>query len=167
MTIFNYILDNNTIFYSLFAVTGGLLGYKLVTSILETQYIDKNIQTDAWENYSDRPSQILETSSIITDTQTPVFYPVEQINEGIQVNSEVTEIGIQTSLGSSSTATTVLPIPPVEVLMVPNIDLIDLLESPIDSILPLDTETIHMSDNWDINWEWNAEDLIKIASFFN
>jgi hypothetical protein len=47
MTIFNYILDNNTIFYSLFAVTGGLLGYKLVTSILETQYIDKNIQTDA------------------------------------------------------------------------------------------------------------------------
>jgi hypothetical protein len=50
---------------------------------------------------------------------------VEQINEGIQVNSEVTEIGIQTSLGSSSTATTVLPIPSVEVHMVPNVDLLE------------------------------------------
>jgi hypothetical protein len=45
--ILNYILDNNILFYSLFVTTGSLLGYKFVTSILETQYIDKEVQTDA------------------------------------------------------------------------------------------------------------------------
>lgn len=52
----NYILDNNLVFYGIFATTAGFIGYSFVSSYLNSFYIDKGIQTDAWEDYSDRPS---------------------------------------------------------------------------------------------------------------
>jgi len=48
MTLFNYIFDNDLVFYSLFTVTGGFLTYKLVSSWGNSYYIDKGVQTNAW-----------------------------------------------------------------------------------------------------------------------
>lgn len=135
MMLFDYIFDNDLVFYSLFSVTGGLLTYKFISNYRNLYYVDKEIQTDVWEDYSDRPSQILQTSPIGTDTQTPRFSPVEQINMGTQVDINTMETGIQTSqisTGNVSTATTVLPIPPVEVGMVPNPDIVNLNPELID-----------------------------------
>jgi len=139
MILFNYIFDNDLVFYSLLGTTGSLLTYKFISSYWNSYYIDKEIQTDAWEDYSDRPSQILQTSPITDTTQTPIFSPVEQTNVGTQVieNLNTMEAGIQTSqissmTGSSSTATTVLPIPPMEVEMIPNPDIVLLNSEFID-----------------------------------
>jgi len=47
MILFNYLIDNNYVFYGLFATTAGILGYKFVSSYLNSFYVDKGIQTDA------------------------------------------------------------------------------------------------------------------------
>jgi len=123
MNLFNYIFDNDLVFYSLLGASGSFLTYKFISSYWNSYYIDKNIQTDAWDDYSDRPSQILQTSPITDNTITPSFSPVEQINIGTQVDINTIETGIQTSQISTesiSTATTVLPIPPVDIPMIPN-----------------------------------------------
>ena len=73
MTLLNYIIDNNVVFYSGFAGTVGFIGYKFVSSYLETFFVDKAVQTEAWEDYSDRPSQIASDSITSTDTVTPRF----------------------------------------------------------------------------------------------
>ena len=103
MTLFNYLIDNGYVFYSLFACTAGFMGYKFVSFYLNSYYVDKGVQTDAWEDYSDRPSQILCDSITSIDTVTPKFSPV---TEGV------------------STVTTILPIPPVDINIIPNPDLI-------------------------------------------
>jgi hypothetical protein len=126
MTILNYLIDNGYVFYGVFASTAGFMGYKLISSYVNQFYVDKGIQTDAWDDYSDRPSQILQTSPITDNTITPVFSPVDQIDVGTQVNFNTMELGIQTSQissGSSSIATTVLPIPPMNVEVIPNPDI--------------------------------------------
>jgi len=95
--LFNYIIDNSYVFYSLGSIMAGFMGYKFVTSVNKSYFVDKGIQTDAWENYSDRPSLISQTSPITTDAQSPVFSPMQYINEGVQ-----------TSIDGSSTATTTI-----------------------------------------------------------
>ena len=91
MTLLNYILDNNIVFYSLFTGTVGFIGYKFVSFYLNTYYVD--IQTSAWEDYFDRSGQILQIIS--NNTQKPVFSPVEFIKAGIQANTIKMETGIQ------------------------------------------------------------------------
>ena len=108
--------------------TAGFIGYSFVKSIIKFSYIEKGVQTDSWEDYSDRPSQILQTSSMSTDSLSPRFSPVELINIETQVKSKTMEAGIQTSVistGSSSTATTVFPIPPVDIPIVSNSDIMN------------------------------------------
>jgi len=185
MTLINYALDNGFIFWAGFAGMGGFISYKFVTTYLNSFYLDKGVQTEAWEDYSDRPSQIGSGSTTSIETVTPIL---ENISPVFSANS-TSEIGTQTITDSISTVTTVLPIPPVNIETVPNaditlvtkslvdqgvqtinnpesiismteIDLIDLLNSPIK---PLDSM---MADEWAIDYEWDAEDLIKIASFF-
>jgi hypothetical protein len=117
MTILNYALDNGFLFYGTFAGIVGLIGYSFTTSYLNSFYADKGIQTDAWEDYSDRPSQIGSQNLTSIDTVTPIS---ENISPTIQTTSE---IGIQTLTDGTSTVTTVLPIPPVKIEMVPNPDL--------------------------------------------
>lgn len=50
MKIFNYLLDNDLAFYSLFLATGGFITYKFVSSVWNSYYVDKGVQTDAWED---------------------------------------------------------------------------------------------------------------------
>jgi hypothetical protein len=47
MTLFNYALDNGLLFGVAFAGTVGFIGYKFVSSYLNSFYVDKGIQTDA------------------------------------------------------------------------------------------------------------------------
>jgi len=174
----NYLINNDLVFYSMFVGMGGFISYKFVSTYFNSFYVDKSIQTDAWEDYSDRPSQIGSKSVTSLETITPKFSPTDYVNTGVQTIS-----------GDTSTVTTVLAIPPVNIEIIPNadinlatqslvdigvqtnnnpesivsiteIDLIDLLESPIK---PLDSI---YADEWAVDCEWDAEDLIKIASFF-
>ena len=64
MTLFNYLLDNNIIFYSIFATTAGFIRYSCISSYFNSSYIDEGIQTEAWEDYSERASQIASESNI-------------------------------------------------------------------------------------------------------
>jgi len=184
MTILNYLLDNDLVFYSLFSGTIGFIGYKFVSSYLNSYYVDQGIQTEAWEDYSDRTSQIGAESVTSIDTISPIS---ENISPTLQTTSE---IGTQILTEGASTVTTVLQIPPVNIEMIPNpdiswateslidkgiqtmnnpesiisiteMDLIDLLESPIKPLDPM------MADEWAVDYEWDVEDLIKVASFFN
>jgi hypothetical protein len=45
--LFNYLINNDLVFYSMFAGTVGLIGYKFASSYLNSFYVDKSIQTDA------------------------------------------------------------------------------------------------------------------------
>jgi hypothetical protein len=47
MTLLNYALDNSLLFGVAFAGTAGLIGYKFVSSYLNSFYLDKGIQTSA------------------------------------------------------------------------------------------------------------------------
>lgn len=116
MTIFNYTLENGLLFWGAFATTAGFMGYSLISSYLNSSYSDKGIQTDIWEDYSDRPSQIMQVSQTSSQNITPDFSPVDYINTGAQVALDTIEAGVQTISESVSTTTTVLPIPPVSIL---------------------------------------------------
>ncbi len=58
------------------------------------------------------------------DTVTPRLSPVEYTDIGSQVNSNTIGAGNQTITEGASTVTTVLPIPPVNIEIVPNPDII-------------------------------------------
>lgn len=138
MTLFNYILENSdaVIFYSIFTGVAGALGYSFVSSYFNNAFaskVDKGTQTDVWEDYSDRPSQIIQDSVTSIDTQTPQFSPVEYTSTGSQINSSTIEAGSQTINEGASTATTVLPIPNAEVLPVPNTEVLPVPNVPIQN----------------------------------
>lgn len=117
MFIFDYLYQNSDImFYGLYASTACFLGYSFATSYLNSFYVDKGVQTDAWENYSDRPSLIGPESVTSLDTVTPISENISPI----AILSTNSEIGIQTITEGASTVTTVLPIPPMDIPMVPN-----------------------------------------------
>jgi hypothetical protein len=68
-----------------------------------------------------------------------MFSPVEFINTGTQANSNTMETGIQTSTEIVST-TTVLPIPPMDVPVVPNLELITKVDQGTQTIIFLETQ---------------------------
>ena len=109
----NYLFNNDLVFYSMFAGTVGFIGYKFASSYVNSFYVDKSIQTDAWEDYSERLSQIGSNSVTSIDTVTPIS----------QYVSPTSEVGIQTISDGASSVTTVLPIPSVNVEMIPNPDI--------------------------------------------
>jgi hypothetical protein len=47
MILFDYILDNDVMFYSIFASTAGYIGFSFVRSYLNSYYVDEGVQTDA------------------------------------------------------------------------------------------------------------------------
>ena len=100
--IFNTeIYIGDCLFFSLFSGTLVFTGYKLIYSNLNSSYVDKGIQTDAWENFSNRSSLI------------------------ISENNETSTIMETTS--NISPVTTILPVPQTHIEMVPNLDIINIL----------------------------------------
>jgi hypothetical protein len=93
MTIFNYILDNNVIFYSIFAGTAGILGYSLCKSILnhyesnsDFDYLNTDLETTS-NIYSEVNTQTVPGS---VSSQTTVL-PVSSQNVEILSNKDITE----------------------------------------------------------------------------
>jgi len=117
--LFNYLINNDLVFYSMFAGTVGLIGYKFASSYLNSFYVDKSIQTDAWEDYSERLSQIGSKSLTSIDTITPISKNISPVST-LQTSSD---LGIKTITDGSSTVTTVLPIPSINIERIPNPDL--------------------------------------------
>jgi hypothetical protein len=66
MILFDNINNINVISSIIFTSCIGYIGYSLIIKPLYNNYYYKDIgvQTDAWEDFSDRPSQILQTSPI-------------------------------------------------------------------------------------------------------
>lgn len=167
MTLLNYLTNNDLIFYGAFAGTVGFIGYKLVTSYINSFYIDKGVQTEAWEDYSNRTSQMGAKSVTSIDTVTPISGNISPVF----TTNTTSEIGTQTIIESSSTVTTVLPVPPINIEIIPNQDIkvYDLHELKTQEIMELFSEDInkngltdtyvkHVIDSFSIT-QLNSEDI--------
>lgn len=123
MTWLNFILDNDITFYGIFIGAACHAGFSFWSSILYDNkvFIDSAVQTDTWEDYSDRPSQIMLDSLTSLDTVTPRISLTEYISK--IVTRTTFETGIEILSGDTSTVTTVLPIPPVNIEVIPNPDI--------------------------------------------
>lgn len=80
--LFNYIFENSTdiMFYSIFATTAGSMVYSLIKSYINSYHEDKGIQTDSWEDFSERANQLASDSVTSIDTVTPRISPTEHLN---------------------------------------------------------------------------------------
>ena len=130
MTLFNYALNNDLLFGVAFVGTVGFIGYKFDSLYLNSFYVDNSIQTDAWEDYSNRPSQMGSNSVTSIDTITPISENISPVSS-LQTTSE---IGTQIITDSISTVTTVLPIPPVNIEMIPNPELFTKADQGVQTI---------------------------------
>lgn len=123
------LINNDVVFYSIFTGITGAISYSLISSIFNSVYrnkVEKGVQTDAWENYSDRPSQIISDSNSLTsvDTMTPGISPIQHFSS----QQILSDAGNLTVTEGASTTTTVLPIPPVHTEFIPNPDLHNVLD---------------------------------------
>jgi hypothetical protein len=87
--VLNNNLDNDIIFYSLLIGVVGVIGYSLISEIFSKSYMEKGVQTDAENNLSDTPNQIIQENLTSIDT----LSPVSSTSSLIPTTSEV---GIQT-----------------------------------------------------------------------
>jgi hypothetical protein len=132
MTLLNYAIDNGLLFWAGFTIQAGITGYSFISAYFGCSYVDKGVQTDAWEDYSNRPSQIGSDSVTSLDTITPIS---ENISPIISVPS-TSEIGTQTITDSISTVTTILPVPTTNIEIIPNPDIgirnLNILINPVE-----------------------------------
>jgi hypothetical protein len=91
---------------------------------LNSFYVDKGVQTDAWEDYSNRPSLIGPESVTSIDTVTPISDNVSIESPSFSTYT-ASEVGTQITTDGTSTVTTVLPIPPVNIEIIPNSDIVN------------------------------------------
>lgn len=128
--IIDSLINNDVVFYSIFTGVTGAISYSLVSSIFNSvwpskEYTDTGIQTDAWEDFSDRQSQIIQDSVTSIETISPMISPTEQTSSNAGIITE-----------GASTATTVLPVPIEEVLPIPHVQ-----------VLPIPHVQVY---NWDL-----------------
>lgn len=98
--------NSNIILCCITASSVCFLGLSFIGSYFKPNKIDIGIQTDAWEDYSERASQV---------TITPRISPMEYIDTGAQTIAE--------SSSNISNVTTILPIPPFNIPYIPNPDI--------------------------------------------
>jgi len=87
--IINNNLDNDLVFYGVFIGVVGSIGYSFTRQILRKSYVDKGVQTEAGENLSDRPSQIITDNVTSIDTLSPVSSTFKDTSSLIPTTSEV------------------------------------------------------------------------------
>jgi hypothetical protein len=114
--LFNYLIDNDYVFYAFYSTMAGYMTYRFVSSYWNQFYVDKGVQTDAWEDYSDRPSLIGPES--VTS--------LEPVSQGI------------------SPVTTVLPVRPMEIEVVPNPDILNI--ENISNLIDKGVQTIPLEN---------------------
>lgn len=89
-------MDNDLVFYGLFIGVVGTIGYSFASKILRKSYVEKGVQTDAENNFSDRPSQIIPDNVPSIDTLSSVSSTFKDTSPLIPTTSEV---GTQTIAG--------------------------------------------------------------------
>jgi hypothetical protein len=124
--IINSLLNQDVITYAIFTGVTGALGYSFISSYFNTVKVDTGVQTNDWEDYSDRPSQIIQDSNSVSsmDTMTPGISPTQHISS----QQILSDAGTLTVTEGASSTTTVLPIPPVHIEVLPNPDLQSVLD---------------------------------------
>ena len=117
MTILNNIFDNNIILgdYLYLQVYAGHLRLSDLSSCWpeNIRYTTTGVQTDAWEDYSDRPSRMTSDSLTSLDTITSVSPTSIDATSVTQILTD-----------GLSPVTTVLPVRPVEIEVIPNLDIL-------------------------------------------
>jgi hypothetical protein len=94
--LLNNNMDNDLVFYGLFIGVVGTIGYSFTSKILRKSYVEKGVQTDAENNFSDRPSQIIPDNVPSIDTLSSVSSTFKDTSPLIPTTSEV---GTQTIAG--------------------------------------------------------------------
>jgi hypothetical protein len=89
LKIINNNLDNDLVFYGVFIGAVGSIGYSFTRRILSKSYVDKGVQTDAGENLSDRPNQIIAENITSKDALSPVSSTFKETSTIIPTTSEV------------------------------------------------------------------------------
>ena len=89
LKIINNNLDNDLVFYGVFIGAVGSIGYSFTRRILSKSYVDKGVQTDAGENLSDRPDQIIAENITSKDALSPVSSTFKETSSIIPTTSEV------------------------------------------------------------------------------
>jgi hypothetical protein len=56
------------------------IGYKFILTYVNSFYVDKGVQTEAWENYSNRTSQMASESITSIDTITPISENISPVS---------------------------------------------------------------------------------------
>lgn len=89
-------LDNDIVFYASLIGIVGAIGFSFTKQILSKSYVEKGVQTNAEENFSDNPSQIIPDNVSSTDTLSPVSSTFEDTST---LRPETSDVGIQTIPG--------------------------------------------------------------------
>jgi hypothetical protein len=98
-------LDNDIVFYGVLIGVIGAIGYSFTKQILSKSYTDQSVQTDAVENYSDIPDQIIEDDVSSIGTLSPVsstssIETLSPMSSTFKYKSPLTsEVGTQTIAG--------------------------------------------------------------------
>jgi hypothetical protein len=102
MNILNHILDQDIFFYGMFAGVVCHMSLFLL-SVIQKEMTDQGVQTDALEELSDRPSQIIQDNLNSIETITPVTPTLEDTSAAIPSTSQVGTSSIS-QVGTSSTS---------------------------------------------------------------
>ena len=104
-------IDNDLLYYGVFVGVVGAIGYSFASKILSKSYVEKGVQTDAGENNSDKPSQIIPDNVSSIETLSPVSSTFEDTSTLIPTTSDV---GTQTIIGDET---------PVNIVITPDPDI--------------------------------------------
>src|ERR1700760_2456144 len=102
MEILDQILDNDILFYGMFVGVVCHIGISFICSIQRSkkEITETGVQTDAGDNYSDKPSQIIQDNVTSIEALSPASPAFEGTSSVIPTTSEV---GTQTiAEGTSS-----------------------------------------------------------------
>lgn len=110
MNILNHILDQDILFYGMFAGVVCHMSLFLL-SVIPKEKIEKGVQTDALEEFSDRPSHIIQDNLNSIETVTPVSQTIEDTSVAIPSTSQIetsstSQVAIPSTsqVGTSSTS---------------------------------------------------------------
>jgi hypothetical protein len=113
------------VFYGLFIGVVGAIGYSFTSKILNKSYVDKDIQTEAFPNLSDRPSQTIPENLSSIETLSPLSITFKDTSS---LNPTTSEVGIQTIAGDvrSELASQIIAgdVTPVNKGVIPNPDIV-------------------------------------------
>jgi len=110
--IINHNLDSDLVFYGLFIGVVGAIGYSFTSKILSKSYEEKGVQSDAEQNLSDIPSQIIPDNVTSINTLSSLPSSFKETSSLIPTTSEV---GTQTIAGD---------VTPVNREVIPNQDIV-------------------------------------------